>query len=119
MLLAGLFAFIRHPNVFVSNSADVCDCLDEPHIGQWLSPYCANATAAHSEDNSTSNNQSTVDQVSWEPTNSTFDQVDAVTVLMALVTGLAMVFMIWLAVMFARYRRPVANETKQLCPGLV
>ena len=87
------------------HTIDVCECLDEPHIKQWYAPYCENATQAYNGTRATSN-------LTWVA-DVAFEQVNTVTILMALLTGLAMVALIWLAVMFARFRATVTLHHAQ------
>ena len=86
-----MFSFIRLPTVATCDSDNVCECLDKPQFEAWFAGEC-NQTAT----NQTSQAQDTED---------VFKNVDGFTVIIAIVTGIAMSALIWLSVMFARYRR--------------
>ena len=94
--LAGLIAFVRAPTVFSCDSPDVCECLDIPQIGPWYEGLCAlaeNFTAT----NATAFAATTNDGV--------LDKVDVFAVMIAILTAIAMVTLIWLSVMFSRSRK--------------
>ena len=89
-----LFSFLRHPHIFSCDSSYVCDCVKQPQYVEWLADDCsfnstANFTAAQDDDDS----------------NDMFHNVDPLAVIVAVVTGFAMLALIWLAVLFARYRK--------------
>ena len=86
------FSFIRFPTVATCDSSSVCDCLDKPQFREWFANDC---------------NQTTTNQTQTSPTTDTddlFQNVDGFTVIIAMVTGIAMTSLIWLSVMFSRYR---------------
>ena len=82
---------MRTPNVIICNGASPCDCLDNEVFTDWYSKICSNAT------NATTNLTTKVDAV--------FDRVDSFSIFLALCTGVAMVAIIFLSVLFSRYRR--------------
>ena len=87
-----LFSFIRFPTVATCESENVCECLDKPLFDEWFAQEC-NLTATN--------------QTAAKKTDDTdlFKNVDGVAVLIAIVTGIAMAALIWLSVMFSRYRK--------------
>ena len=89
-----LFAFLRHPHILSCDSSYVCDCVEQPQYTEWLAEEC-NATAA--------NHSSAV----YDETDDggVFDGIDPLAIVVALVTGLAMLALISLSVLFARYRK--------------
>ena len=98
--LAGLMAFVRAPSVFSCDSTDVCarDCLDVPQIGPWYEDLCALA------ENFTATN-ATAPLVAATNDDNALDQVDVFAVMIAILTAIAMVTLIWLSVMFSRSRK--------------
>ena len=87
----------------------MCECLDQPQFEEWYALDCAaaagsnstfsiNATTGVSDINTTA--------LGTTPHPSTmFDNVKPLSILVALVTGLAMLALIALSVLFARYRK--------------
>ena len=88
-----IFSFTRFPTVATCDSESVCECLDKPLFEAWFTQEC----------NLTATNQTTPAMMTDD--TDLFKNVDGVTVLIAIVTGIAMTALIWLSVMFSRYRK--------------
>jgi hypothetical protein len=88
-----LYGFIRHPHIFSCDSSYVCDCVEQPQYSAWFIEVC-NTSAP-------STNRTGVD----DEADGMFDSVNPLTVIVGLVTGLAMLALIALSVLFARYRK--------------
>ena len=86
--------------MFSCDSADVCarDCLDVPQIGPWYEDLCALA------ENFTATN-ATAFAVNATTNDDVLDKVDVFAVMIAILTAIAMVTLIWLSVMFSRSRK--------------
>lgn len=70
----------------------MCECLDEPQFAAWFTREC-NLTATTNNTQAASTN------------TDMFKNVESITVLVAIMTGIAMTALIWLSVMFSRYRK--------------
>jgi len=88
-----LVSFVRFPTVATCDSENVCECLDKPQFEAWFAQEC----------NLTATNQTTAAMMTDD--TDLFKNVDGATVLIAIVTGVAMTALIWLSVMFSRYRK--------------
>ena len=87
------------------NSAYVCECLEEPQFAEWFARDC-NVSSTAFGNNVTTNSTSTSRSTDAEDETSTlFDNVDPLSLLAAVVTGMAMLALIALSVLFARYRK--------------
>ena len=86
-------AFLRHPTFLTCASGYVCDCVDQPQYTPWVGSACGNGSAAAQTGNGTANDESL------------FRNVDGLVLVVAVVTGLAMLALISLSVLFARYRK--------------
>ena len=84
-----LFSFIRFPTIATCGSYSACECLDKPQFEAWFAAECNRTTANQTDDD-------TEDDL--------FKNVDGFSVLIAIVTGIAMAALIGLSVMFARHR---------------
>ena len=100
MLPLAVFAFIRHPHVSSCSSGYVCDCIEQPHFAGWYDDFCkagsggintTNATAASAEFSAAGSDM--------------FASIDPLTIVVAVLTGIAMLTLIALSVLFARYRK--------------
>ena len=97
------FSFVRFPTIATCDHDDVCKCLDKPQFDEWFAGEC-NQTAVS---NQTGQAQATTEDM--------FKNVDGFTIVIAIVTGIAMAALIWLSVMFSRYRR--RNQVVVLLEG--
>ena len=91
--LSGLVAFFRAPTVFSCESTDVCECLHVTQFREWYEKLCAlpkNYTATN---------------VTTNVDDDMLDKVDVLAVIIAILTAIAMVTLIWLSVILSRYRR--------------
>ena len=92
-------------------SSFVCDCTDlQPQFfGEWYALDCAIASEITLNDTATTTNAtsaSIINATALDKAPSTmFNNVNPLAILVALVTGLAMLALISLSVLFARYRR--------------
>ena len=73
----------------------MCDCLGKRQFEEWFANECNQTATNQTQTSSTTDN------------NDMFKNVDGPTILIAVVTGVAMTTLIWLSVMFARFRKPV------------
>ena len=89
-----IFSFIRFPTIATCASSNACECLDKPQFEAWFANEC-NQTAA---------NQTSQDAQA-KASEDMFKNVDGFTIIIAIVTGIAMAALIWLSVMFSRYRK--------------
>ena len=83
--------------MFSCDSVDVCGCLDVPQIGPWYEDLCALA------ENFTATNATAFATATTN--DDLLDKVDVFAVMIAILTAIAMVTLIWLSVLFARYRK--------------
>lgn len=91
---------MRTPNVILCNRASPCDCLDNDVFRGWYSDACGTSSITNSTAvNATANNSSTPIE------SAVFENVDAVSIFLALCTGIVMVAIIFLSVLYSRYRR--------------
>ena len=84
----------------------VCNCLADPLFTVWYAEDCA----ASSINNTSSASNTT------GPTG-LFDSVDLLSILIAIVTGMAMLVLIALSVLYARYRKK-SNVVKALAASI-
>ena len=99
-------------------SSFVCDCVDQPQFEEWYALDCAAAAASNTSFSiNATTGVSDINTTALGTTPSTmFDNVKPLSILVALVTGLAMLALIALSVLFARYRKRnkvVVDLTKQ------
>ena len=90
-------SFIRFPTAAACESSSVCDCLGKRQFEKWFANECNQTATNQTQTSSTTDN------------NDMFKNVDGPTILIAVVTGVAMTALIWLSVMFARFRKPVGS----------
>ena len=93
-----IVAFIRVPTVFSCASDDVCECLHLDQFGPWYGDVCESAALGK---NHTKNYTLVSTNVSE---SNVLDEVDVFSIMSAILTAVAMVALIWLSVLFARYR---------------
>ena len=80
------------------NSNYVCDCLEQPQFVKWYASVCTTSTKANVS-------RTSVGDFIVEPPPALFGNVDPLSILVALLTGMAMFVLIALSVLFARYRK--------------
>ena len=84
----------------------MCDCVDQPQFAKWYALDCAAASNSTFNDNATGvTNATNLDTTETSPSTTMFDNVDPFLILVSLVTGLAMLALIALSVLFARYSK--------------
>ena len=83
----------------------MCDCLEDPLFTEWYDEDCASSNNASSASNATGVGSITNATSLKVPSVGLFDDVDPLSILVAIVTGMAMLALIALSVLFARYRK--------------
>ena len=83
----------------------MCDCVDQPQFAEWYALDCAAASNSTFNDNATGVTNATILDTTQTPSTTLFANVDPFLILVSLVTGLAMLALIALSVLFARYSK--------------
>ena len=84
----------------------VCGCVDQSQFAEWYALDCTAASNSTFSDNATGVTNATIlDTTQTPPSTTMFDNVDPFLILVSLVTGLAMLALIALSVLFARYSK--------------
>ena len=86
------------------DSGNACDCLDLPQFAEWYEADCSAANATD-KTGSMSSNYTAATTAANDEAPSLLHNVDPLTILVAIVTGMAMLALIALSVLFARYRK--------------
>ena len=92
------------------NSSYVCDCLEQPQFVKWYAFVCTkdNSNTSLTATNNTS--ATSFDDFIVQPSPALFSNVEPLSILVALLTGMAMFVLIALSVLFARYRKSVHSK---------
>ena len=85
------------------DSTFVCDCVEQPQFADWYALDCAFASNSSAFNTTAAKNASSPSIVTLE--SDMFENVSALSILVAIVTGAAMLALIALSVLFARYRK--------------